>query len=589
MNAKIWIIATFCTILAAAFAWQAENVGAAPGQQTVPKPHNVTYGFVQDSQDLLRVTASIFPDFTSDDVTISTAVFSFLLPAGTTTTPEIPTAPSKGQFSNVNGIWSVQKLTPALFTSIALDPSLLQGRDVYQAIYSPGTAAPRTQAGQPVPLFTFRLPGNCTGLAVEVLTNDSPIQQALLTALGANLNNQMSISVDDSPSMDLYLGNQPNLGKLDCPLTAPQDSDGDDVADSIDLDDDNDGVTDAQEGSTDADGDGIPNSLDLDSDGDNMNDVDEAGGSDPDEDGIIGEGAIEDSDGDGLADPVDEDSGGAALTPPDNDEDGVPDLLESNSADADGDGNPDQADPDDADTCVPNPGADPCDLDDDGIPNQHDPDADNDGYPNTQEEAAGSDPFDGSSVPGDNDGDGILDHADPDDDNDGLTDAAEATAGTNPLRADSDGDGKSDAYEVGGSVVTPQDSDGDGIINALESSLEDADSDGVADEHDPLNHDACAPNPTANACDFDGDGLPNVSDEDDDGDGIADTVEGNEDADNDGLPNYLDEDSDGDGDLDSEEGVGDDDGDGIPNFLDTVNQHSNNDGPALYLPTVLRQ
>ncbi|MBI1294095.1 hypothetical protein GC175_03940 [bacterium] len=594
MKKTLWLVVIFTIALVATFTQQTGRVGATPMQQTVPMPYTATFGFVQDSSDPLQITALFMPDFSSQNVSITTAVFSFLLPAGVETTPSIPTAPSKGQFSNRNGVWIAQKITPALFTSLGKDPAVLQGRDVYQVVYSPGTAGPATQTSQPVPLFSLRLPGNCNSLALEVLNNNSSLQKAILSNLGANFNNQMSLSINDAPALNVYAGNHPDLGQLPCPLTAPNDTDADGVPDSIDIDDDNDGIPDSVEGHMDTDGDGIPNSQDRDSDGDGIDDVIEAGGSDPDKDGIIGTGPIVDSNGDGLADIVDPDSGGTPLPLPDADGDGIPDYLESAIADADGDGVPDQYDRDDNDTCVPNPGADPCDLDGDGIPNSQDPDADGDGFSNEQELAAGSDPFDPVSIPGDNDGDGILDYVDPDDDNDGLTDVAEAIAGTNPLRADSDGDGKSDTYEVGGNIYAPTDSDGDGIIDALESSIVDSDGDGIVDEADPENHDPCVPNPAAGACDFDGDGLPNRIDPDDDNDGILDTVEGDDDVDGDGLPNRIDTDSDGDGIPDSLECPSqpcrDTDGDGIPDFLDPINGGNNtNNGPIrYYLPTIKR-
>ncbi|PQJ68566.1 T9SS type A sorting domain-containing protein [Polaribacter butkevichii] len=47
--------------------------------------------------------------------------------------------------------------------------------------------------------------------------------------------------------------------------------------------------------------------------------------------------------------------------------------------------------------------------------------------------------------------------------------------------------------------------------------------------------------------DYDGDGVADIYDIDDDNDGVLDTVEGNDDIDNDGIPNLLDLDSDGDG------------------------------------------
>ena len=67
----------------------------------------------------------------------------------------------------------------------------------------------------------------------------------------------------------------------------PPDTDGDGVTDDIDLDDDNDGITDANEGngSLDTDGDGVVDSLDLDSDNDGINDIREANGLDDDGDG----------------------------------------------------------------------------------------------------------------------------------------------------------------------------------------------------------------------------------------------------------------------------------------------------------------
>ena len=68
--------------------------------------------------------------------------------------------------------------------------------------------------------------------------------------------------------------------------------------------------------------------------------------------------------------------------------------------------------------------------------------------------------------------------------------------GTNPILRDSDGDGKPDK------VDGLNDSDGDGIINALDSSLIDSDADGVVDELDAENS-----NPTN---DSDGDGQANI-------------------------------------------------------------------------------
>jgi murein DD-endopeptidase MepM/ murein hydrolase activator NlpD len=73
------------------------------------------------------------------------------------------------------------------------------------------------------------------------------------------------------------------------------------------------------------------------------------------------------------------------------------------------------------------------------------------------------------------------------------------------------------------------------------------------DESDPLGQPAA---------DFDGDGIPNY-------------LEGDDDPDGDGFPSWLDYDSDGDGILDAVEGSGDSDGDGI---LDSQDLDSDNDG-----------
>ena len=71
-------------------------------------------------------------------------------------------------------------------------------------------------------------------------------------------------------------------------LTVLKDFDKDGVPDIDDIDDDNDGIYDSEEGDDDIDGDGIPNWFDLDSDGDNCFDVLEAGFTDDDENGLSG-------------------------------------------------------------------------------------------------------------------------------------------------------------------------------------------------------------------------------------------------------------------------------------------------------------
>ena len=159
-----------------------------------------------------------------------------------------------------------------------------------------------------------------------------------------------------------------------------------------------------------------------------------------------------------------------------------------------------------------------------------------------------------------------------DSDGDGLLDNSETALGTNPNDSDSDNDGTSDGAEVGPNPASPVDSDGDGVINALDSSVADTDGDGVSDQSDPANSNPCVPGASTAAClaaDSDGDGLTNAQEDalgtvrsnpDSDGDGTLDGAEGG-DSDGDGTPNAL------------ESSVTDTDGDGVSNQLDPANNN----------------
>ena len=162
----------------------------------------------------------------------------------------------------------------------------------------------------------------------------------------------------------------------------------------LDLDSDNDGIPDSIELAGDYDNDGIPDYVDLDSDNDNLLDVYEGGGSDPDQDGLIGTGAITDIDLNGLHDAIDPAQGGIALPVPDSDGDGQEDFRD---LDSDGDG---ILDLDEGDL----------DPDGDGIPNYVDLDSDGDGLSDADEYDWNNDGITGDDC----DGDGIPDYLDAD-------------------------------------------------------------------------------------------------------------------------------------------------------------------------------
>ena len=73
---------------------------------------------------------------------------------------------------------------------------------------------------------------------------------------------------------------------------------------------------------------------------------------------------------------------------------------------------------------------------------------------------------------------------DGDDDGDGLSNGLERKLSLDPESWDTDDDGLTDPDELG-DLATPKDTDGDGVIDALESDLTDNDLDGVVDTKDP--------------------------------------------------------------------------------------------------------
>jgi len=402
-----------------------------------------------------------------------------------------------------------------------------------------------------------------------------------------------------------------SISSAGCPVA---DFDADGQADYLDLDSDNDGITDTVEaGGTDADGDGIVDGftdsdndglddatgaapmpvndfdndgqadyLDLDSDNDGLTDASEAGGSDADGNGVID--GFSDANDDGLDDstaatplPVTDTDGD--LSPDyldlDSDADGINDIIEGGGTDTNADGvvdsftDADNNGLDDATEATPLPDDD---FDGDGIADHQDVDSDNDGIPDAVEAANGA---------VDSDGDGEYDHLDLDADNDGLPDATEGP-GDN---ADADGDGIDDYYDVNVSGGT--DANNDGIDDAIVA--EDFDGDGVADyldldsDNDGIT-DANEADGLGGPADADGDGVIDGF-TDADGDGLDDTTAATPlpitDTDGDNQPDHLDLDSDNDGLTDViESGGGDTDGDGMVDGFTDADNNGFHDGSA---------
>lgn len=321
------------------------------------------------------------------------------------------------------------------------------------------------------------------------------------------------------------------------------DTDGDGVPNYLDLDSDNDGIPDLYEsglnvGSNDAnkngvldtanpistttpkdtDGDGVPDYLDLDSDNDGITDLNESGLTgvvDANSDGVAD---APDADNDGIQDSVD--SNDAAFGSPqatntggkdtdkdtvpdfrdlDSDNDGISDLKESgvtgfvdannngviDGPDADGDGIQDSVDTDDAVFGSPSSTA-PKDTDADTKSDYVDLDSDNDSVSDLRESGlvGFTDADNDGVVDGpDSDGDGIQDSADSDDANFGSPGATGPKDTDNDgtpdyIDLDSDGDGINDVVENGNGA---KDTNNDGKVDGPVDTLDD---DGIPDAVD---------------------------------------------------------------------------------------------------------
>ncbi len=313
------------------------------------------------------------------------------------------------------------------------------------------------------------------------------------------------------------------------------DSDGDGIINSIDIDDDDDGILDVTEGIGDFDNDGIINSLDLDSDNDGIPDIIEAGGIDTNNDGRVEDNT--DTNNNGWADTFDSANGGTALSEPDTDSDGLKNYVD---IDSDGDGIVDLIESQ-ATTGSPN------------VPSGTDTDLD--GLDNTFDINNGGTP----TSPVDTDTDMLPDYIDVNSDGDGFADLLEGwdtdgdlTANVLPSGNDADADGLDDAFD---DIIGPNNTT-NASNNETAFSFPDVTTTGNS-ERDWRE---------SNAADNDFDGIPDVDDIDDDNDGILDVDEGSgtsRDTDGDGIEDRLD--------LDS-------DNDGIPDIIEAGGVDTNNDG-----------
>ncbi|HSA60037.1 MAG TPA: LamG-like jellyroll fold domain-containing protein, partial [bacterium] len=328
------------------------------------------------------------------------------------------------------------------------------------------------------------------------------------------------------------------------PANDGPDFDADGLCNAGDPDDDNDTVPDAS--------DPAPLNANIcgDGDADSCDDCAVTGGPpNPANDGS-------DFDADGLCNAGD----------PDDDNDGALDANDSN------DFNPNVCSDTDTDTCddcssgAYSPANDGADFDADGLCDAGDPDDDNDGAidpadsddnnPNVCSDIdsdtcddCSSGSLNTSNDGADFDSDGLCDAGDPDDDNDTVPDGTDPA----PLNANICGDGDGDACDdcsVTGGPPDPlndgADADLDGVCNTGDG---DDDNDGIPDGSDPAPTDPnlcgdsdsdtcddCAvgtddfgplsdSTPANDGADFDGDGLCDAGDPDDDNDGDPDATD----------------------------------------------------------------
>jgi len=431
---------------------------------------------------------------------------------------------------------TVTDLTDCVITCVANDVCGRSGFDSKVSIITPPPYPPNAvndTASTPPYLPVLIEPlANDTDQNLDSLVFSAFIGNPVIAGVGTFLDNgdgtvtfTPDVTYTGTTSIDYIVCDTTGLcdtAKIVVVVTYP-DTDGDGLADNIDIDDDNDGIRDIYDNiyggtvdpSGDADLDGYPN----------FADVNYPGWVDSNNDGVNDNF---DFDLDGIPDHLDLDS----------DNDGIPDLVEAG-------GN-----------------ASVLDVNSDGRvdwTNMATDDTNNDGLIDVVDGANGGTYL---AVPN-TDGLGYPNFIDRDSDGDGLTDATE-TGGTDANGdgiidgfADADGDGMNDSGNVFSPVNTDAgtptgytdtfadyidiDADNDGIVDNIEGqttaaytalSGNDADNDGIDDAYDP-NQGGTA----IVLSDWDGDNTPDYIDSDSDDDSVPDNIEGH-DVNSDGYPDW---------------------------------------------------